>query len=115
MDRFTTAKFELLNRYHEKTRKYLYYINGKEKLWYIKKDVSGNNDLSMAPSTVLIFAVFHWISELVRYNPKLFNKYMKSRENWLFHEFIYNSLDQLVDEIGCEITGEDIMCTGCRS
>lgn len=106
---------KLLNRYHEKTRKYLYYINGKEKLWYIKKDVSGNNDLSMAPSTVLIFAVFHWISELVRYNPKLFNKYMKSRENWLFHEFIYNSLDQLVDEIGCEITGEDIMCTGCRS
>lgn len=39
---------------------------------------------------------------------------MKSKQNWLLHEFINNALDQFVDEVGCEITGEDIMCTGYR-
>ena len=104
----------LLNRYHEKVRHYLYYIYGESRLWYIKKQVSGNDDLEFAPSSVLIFAVFHWLSELVRYSPKLFSKYMKSKQNWLIHEFISNALDQFVDEISCEITGEDIMCTGYR-
>lgn len=78
-------------------------------MWYIKKQAIGNDRLALVPSSILIFSVFNWISELVRYNPKLFNKYMKSKQNWLIHEFINNSLDQFVDEIGCEITGEDIM------
>lgn len=105
---------KLLNRYHEKVRSYLFYIYGESKLWYIKKQVAGNEKLEFAPSSVLIFSVFHWLSELVRYNPMPFNKYMKSKQNWLIHEFINNALDQFVDEIGCEITGEDIMCTGYR-
>lgn len=103
-----------LNSYHKKVRKHLYYIYGESKLWYIKKQILENKDFDSAPSTVMIFSVFHWISELVRYNPKLFDKYMKSKYNWLIHEFINNSLDQFVDEISCEITGEDIMCTGYR-
>lgn len=103
-----------LGKYHEKVRQHLYYIYGESKLWYVKKQVSGNDTYQVAPSSVLIFAVFHWLSELVRYNPKLFNKYMKSKQNWLFHEFINNALNQFVDEVGCEITGEDIMCTGYR-
>lgn len=105
---------KLLNKYHEKVRCYLFYIYGESKLWYIKRQVTGNEDLEFAPSSVLIFCIFHWLSELVRYSPKLFNKYMKSKQNWLIHEFINNALDQFVDEIGCEITGEDIMCTGYR-
>ncbi len=105
---------KLLGKYHEKVRRYLFYIYGESKLWYIKKQVAGNEDLEFAPSAVLVFSIFHWLSELVRYNPKLFNKYMKSKQNWLIHEFINNALDQFVDEIGCEITGEDIMCTGYR-
>lgn len=104
-----------LDKYHEKARKHLYYIYGERRLWYIKKEVSGNEKLSTLPSAVLIFGAFHWLSELVRYNPKLFSKYMRSKQNWLLHEFINNALDQFVDEIGCEITGEDIMCTGYRS
>lgn len=103
-----------LGKYHEKARKSLYYIYGESKLWYAKKEISGNEQLAFIPSSVLVFCVFHWISELVRYNPKLFNKYMRSKHNWLLHEFINNALDQFVDEIGCEITGEDIMCTGYR-
>lgn len=62
-----------LNRYHEKTRGYLFYIYGESNLWYIKKEVVGNYNLANMPSTVLIFGVFHWLSELVRYNSKLFN------------------------------------------
>lgn len=104
----------MLNKYHEKSRAYIYYIYAESKLWYIKKEISGNESLVSVPSSVSIFCVFHWISELVRYNPKLFNKYMKSKQNWLLHEFINNALDQFVNEIGCEITGEDIMCTGYR-
>lgn len=64
---------ELLNKYHEKVRSYLFYIYGESKLWYIKKQVAGNEDLEFAPSSVLIFSIFHWLSELVRYNPKLYS------------------------------------------
>lgn len=104
----------VLNKYHQKTRSFLYYICGESKLWYIKKHNDTNSKLEQAPSSVLIFCVFHWLSELVRYKPKLFNKYMKSRQNWLLHEFIDSALEQFVDEISYEITGEDIMCTGYR-
>lgn len=104
----------ILNKYHQKAKLFLYYIYGESKLWYIKKHNDANSKLETAPSSVLIFCVFHWLSELVRYNPKLFNKYMKSRQNWLLHEFIDKALKQFVDEISCEITGEDIMCTGYR-
>lgn len=104
----------ILNKYHEKSRAYLYCIHGNRKLWYVKKRIVGNEELSAMPSLVPIFASFHWISELVRYNPKLFEKYMRSKQNWLLHEFISIALDQFVDEISSEITGEDILCTGYR-
>jgi len=107
-------RIRVLEKYHEKNRKHLYYIYGDSKLWYIKKQLNGNENFNQAPSAVLIFSVFHWLSELVRYNPKLFSDYMASKQNWLLHEFINNALDQFVDEISCEITGEDIMCTGYR-
>lgn len=103
-----------LERYHEKVRQYLHYIYGESRLWYIKKSTTGNEHLFRVTSAILIFSVFHWLSELVRYDPKLFQKYMKSKQNWLIHEFINNALDQFVDELSCEITGEDIMCTGYR-
>ena len=115
-DRFTDInerKKKMLN-YHKKVRKYISYIYGESRLWYIKKEMAGNDELYSANSSVLIFAAFHWLSELVRYNPTLFNRYMKSKQNWLLHEFINTALDQFVDEISCEITGEDIMCTGYR-
>lgn len=105
---------EKLVKYHEKARKYIHYIYGERKLWYLKKNVAENEELFEVAPSVLIFSVFHWLSELVRYNPKLFQKYMKSKQNWLLHEFIHNALDQFVDEVSCEITGEDIMCTGYR-
>lgn len=103
-----------LQTYHEKIRQHIFYINSESKLWYIKKHINDADPLSMTTSAVLIFCVFHWLSELVRYDPVLFQKYMKSKQNWLMHEFINKGLDQFIDEISCEITGEDIMCTGYR-
>ena len=65
-------------------------------------------------SLTLIFAVMHWMSELVRYNPQKFEKYMESKQNWLLHEFIEKALYQFIDEISCEITHQEIMSTGYR-
>lgn len=104
-----------LKIYHAKVRKDLFYISGNSKLWYVKKDIKSNENIIKRSSLTLIFAVMHWMSELVRYNPKLFNKYLNSKDNWLLHEFINISLNQFIDEISCEITGEEIMSPGYRN
>ena len=106
-------KAKLVN-HHKKVRRHIYYIFGDSKLWYLKRKRTGNEEMEEVPSMVLIFCVFHWLSELVRYDPRMFQKYMKSKQNWLLHEFINKGLEQFVDEVSCEITGKDIMCTGYR-
>lgn len=103
-----------LSRYHKKVRKDLHYIRGDARLWYIKKNIPTNTHIINRNSLTLIFAVMHWMSELVRYNPEKFEKYMRSKQNWLLHEFIETALYQFVDEISCEITHQDIMSSGYR-
>lgn len=103
-----------LTKYHNKIRKDIHYIYGQSKLWYIKKDIKTNKHIIHRNSITLIFAVMHWMSELVRYNPEQFEKYMNSKQNWLLHEFIENALYHFVDEISCEITHQDIMTPGYR-
>ena len=95
-------------------RKDLLYIYGDTKLWYLKKEISTNKHILERNSITLIFAVFHWLSELVRYNPEKFEKLMKTKQNWLIHDFVENSLSQYIDEISCEITENDIMVPGYR-
>lgn len=73
-----------------------------------------NTHVLQRNSLTLIFAVMHWMSELVRYNPQKFEKLMESKQNWLLHEFIEKALYQFVDEISCEITHQEIMTTGYR-
>ena len=107
-------RFASLSAYHKKVRKDLYYIYGNSKLWYIKKDLPNNSHILKRNSLTLIFAVMHWMSELVRYNPQKFEKYMESKQNWLLHEFIEKALYQFIDEISCEITHQEIMSTGYR-
>ncbi len=103
-----------LNKYHKKIRKDIHYIYGDTKLWYIKKDIPTNSHIIERNSITIIYAVMHWLSELVRYNPRLFDKYMKTNQNWLLNEFIENALYQFIDEISCEITKKDIMTSGYR-
>lgn len=103
-----------LSNYHRKVRKDLFYIYGDTKLWYLKKNLPNNTHVLQRNSLTLIFAVMHWMSELVRYNPQKFEKLMESKQNWLLHEFIEKALYQFVDEISCEITHQEIMTTGYR-
>lgn len=103
-----------LSNYHSKIRKDLLYIYGDMRLWYLKKDIPTNNHILKRNSITLIFSVFHWLSELVRYNPEKFDALMKTKQNWIIHEFVDNCLYQYIDEISCEITGNDIMTSGYR-
>lgn len=107
-------RLEELSKYHGKVRKDFHYIFGDTRLWYIKKDIPNNSHILKRNSLSLIFASMHWLSELVRYNPAKFSEIMKTRQNWLIHEFVDNALYQFVDEISCEITNADIMTTGYR-
>lgn len=103
-----------LNKYHKRVRKDIQYIYAPTRLWYIKKCLPANRYLVDRGSITINYAIMHWLSELVRYNPQQFDKYLRSRQNWLLTEFVRTSLQQYIDEISCEITGEDIMPTGFR-
>ena len=107
-------RFEALSRYHGGVRKDLLYIYGDTSLWYLKKNIPTNLHMVKRNSITLIFAVMHWLSELVRYNPEKFAQMMGTKQNWLIHEFIDNALYQFVDELSCEITKADIMTNGYR-
>lgn len=108
------GRLERLSKYHGSIRKDLLYIYGDTRLWYLKKDISTNSHLIKRNSITLIFAVMHWLSELVRYNPKKFEMLMNTKQNWLIHEFVDNALYHYIDEISCEITKVDIMTNGYR-
>lgn len=103
-----------LSQYHGKIRKHMHYIFGEMRLWYVKKSIPNNTHILSRNSITLIFAVMHWLSELVRYNPERFGTLMETKQNWLIHEFIDNALYHYIDEISCEMTGADIMPSGYR-
>lgn len=107
-------RLEAISKYHRIIRKDLFYIHGDTRLWYLKKNINSNPRIIKRNSITLIFAVMHWLSELVRYNPKKFENMMGTKQNWLIHEFVDNALYQFVDEISCEITKTDIMTNGYR-
>lgn len=107
-------RLNALIKYHKYARKTFYYINGSQMLWYIKKKLPKNTHLVDRHSMTIIYGVMHWLSEQVRYSPNIFEKLMKSKQNWLIREFIDLGLPQFIDEISSEITGANIMCTGYR-
>jgi hypothetical protein len=102
-----------LTKYHQKIRKDVYYIQGSERLWYIKKtnNIDGLIDRS---SLTITFAVMHKLSELTRYSPFRLVTHFESLHNWLLSEFINHSLYQFIDEISAEITGTELMVPGRR-
>ncbi|MEJ2900757.1 YaaC family protein, partial [Acinetobacter sp. NS-4] len=56
-----------INTYHPKIRKHIVYINGINRLWYLKRtNVEGYIDRG---SITLTFAAMHRLSELARYSP----------------------------------------------
>lgn len=99
------------NRY----RKEFAYIRSSKRLWYMKRSqLSGTSDAKVINLNTMTInmAAMHRVSEIARYKPEQLNRLMKSKENWLLHEYISQALDQFIDELASEITKQDIMCTG---
>jgi len=92
-------------------RKQFAFIKSPKRLWYLKRQRLANSAILNVNNMTIILAAMHRFSEIVRYKPEQLNKLMHSKENWLIHEFLTLALDQFIDEIAAEITGEEIMCT----
>jgi hypothetical protein len=99
-------KVKKLELYNKKLRNKIFYIHGCTDRIYLKRNnISGvvnHNNI------VISFAILHRLSELCRYNPESFNAHYRNRYNWLLDEFLKRVLEQMVDEISAEITGQEI-------
>lgn len=96
-------------------RKQFAYIRGSKRLWYMKRSqLTGTRDAEVINLNTMTInmAAMHRVSEIARYKPEQLSRLMKSKENWLLHEYISKALDQFIDELAAEITKQDIMCTG---
>lgn len=94
--------------FHKKLRQNLYYINGKDTLWYIKRNEI--NDKIIHRSTMTItFAAMHKLSEMARYTPDVLFKHFDCQHNWLLSEFISSAPSQFIDEISSELTGQEFI------
>jgi hypothetical protein len=110
----TKGHVDGLVQLHRQLRVDLQYINGPLTLWYIKGDVSGAGRLERQPTT-LSLAVMHRLSELSRYKPLELRSLLGGRTNWLISEFIDMAPPQFIDEIACELTGNQFLIPNVRS
>lgn len=99
---------------HRKVRPYFQYINSDSPMWYLKKQIPGNTMIHNYSSPVITFALMHCFSEMVRYEPYLFEELKKEDCAWLITEFIEVGMDQFIDEIAGEITEYNIMLSGVK-
>ncbi len=107
-----SAEFKALN---SKLRREFQYIRSNRRLWYLKRSNLVHSDVINLNSMLITMAAMHRISEIVRYKPEQLAHLMNSKENWLIHEFLTLALDQFIDEIAAEITGQEIMGTGTKA
>ena len=63
----------------------------------------------------LTYAAMHRLSELARYEPQSLRAHLEKDASWLLSEFIEKSIVQFIDQISCEITGNEFRMTGFRS
>jgi hypothetical protein len=97
--------------YHTKLRKNIYYINGAQRLWYLKR--AGNIlGLIQRSSMTIAFAAMHKLSEMARYEPDKLSRHFDCQHNWLLSEFISSASAQFIDEISSELTGHEFMLPG---
>tara|TARA_R110002072_G_scaffold299632_1_gene475493 strand:- start:72321 stop:73355 length:1035 start_codon:yes stop_codon:yes gene_type:complete len=102
-----------LTNYHAQVRNHVSYIHGATRLWYVKR--SPVRGAMSYHDMTLIYAAMHRLSELARYSPDVLDKHFSGQHNWLMMEFISSALDQFIDDIASEITGQDFMVTGLRA
>jgi hypothetical protein len=97
--------------YHQGIRKRVFYIKGQSRLWYLKRDESPKGSIARS-ATTLTYAALHRLSEQARYTPDRLARHFDARHNWLLSEFLDRALDQFIDQISSEITGNDFMPPG---
>lgn len=104
-----------LSNYLKNRRSEMAYIFSSNDLWYVKrKDLTSPSiiDHSTLPLT---YAAMHRLSELARYEPQSLRAHLEKDASWLLSEFIEKSIVQFIDQISCEITGNEFRMTGFRS
>ena len=108
-----TKNFERLTSYHKVLRRDLTYVAGARR-WYLKRRIS-NATIIDRHATTIIFASMHRLSELSRYDPLRLSRLLDGQRNWLIAEFIKSAPIQFLDELACEITGQEIDVPGIHS
>ncbi len=108
-----TANIARLSSYHAQRRRDVTYIAGVGR-WYLKRRYAGALIIDRhAP--ILIFASMHRLSELSRYDPLKLSRLLDTHRNWLLAEFIKTAPIQFLDEIACELTGQEIFVPGIHA
>lgn len=92
-------------------RRVVQYINGANTLWYIKVSHSAS---IKRQSITLTLAAMHRLSEICRYRPTELLSFLNGQKNWLLSEFLNTSRNQFIDEVACEMTGQQIMMPNVR-
>jgi len=107
------ANIGQITNYHHKLRRDVTYIAGTGQ-WYLKRRRAGATNIDRhAPC--LIYACMHRLSELSRYNPLRLSSLLDTHRNWLLTEFIKTAPLQFIDEIACEMTGQEIHVPGIHT
>lgn len=104
---------ETLTRYQSKLRRDITYIAGTDR-WYLKRRHSNLTVVDRHTPT-MIFAAMHRLSELSRYDPIRLARILDTQRNWILAEFIKAAPNQFLDEIACEITGQEIHMPGVHA
>jgi hypothetical protein len=102
-----------LTAYHGNLRRDLTYIAGVGR-WYLKRR-RANATIIDRHAPTLIFASMHRLSELARYDPLRLSRLLDTQRNWLLAEFIKTAPIQFLDEIACELTGQEIHMPGIHA
>jgi len=93
-------------------RRSLHYINGAQTLWYLKLRRARAIDRQ---SITLTLAAMHRLSEICRYRPSELESFLNGQKNWLLSEFVATSPPQFLDEVACEMTGQQVMIPNVRA
>ena len=105
------ASLERYKAYHRGLRQDVQYIQSPQRLWYLKRNDKVKGHIARSTIT-LSFAAMHKLSELARYAPHSLAKHFDGRYNWLLSEFIAIAPIQFLDEVSCEMTGQEFMTPG---
>jgi hypothetical protein len=108
------AALTALHALHHELRAHLVCISAPTDLWYVRREVAASPRIERYGLTIML-AAMHRLSELSRYDPAGLEAHLSGKRNWLLSEFLQLSPAQFIDEIACEMTGEELRMPGVRT